>query len=70
MLSGHPPWHEYEGVAAIFKIATQDPPLYQIPKTASDVARDFLKLCLRRDKDQRPASNELLSHQFVNEFSQ
>jgi serine/threonine protein kinase len=69
MLSGNPPWHEYEGVAAIFKIATQEPPINQIAKSASAVARDFLASCLCRDKERRPSSEELISHKFVNEFT-
>jgi len=69
MLTGNPPWHEYEGVAAIFKIATQEPPIHQIPKSASVVAREFLAVCMCRDKDRRPTSEELMVHKFVNEFT-
>ena len=34
-MTGHPPWHEFEGVAAIFKIATHPHPHYLLPQDAS-----------------------------------
>ena len=65
MVTGHPPWHEFEGVAAIFKIATEHPPAYQLPDGASDVLRRFLTACFTLSVDQRPTAKELLQHSFV-----
>jgi len=65
MLSGKPPWHEYEGVAVIWRIAISDKPKYSLPDSVSDTARDFLERCFIRDSDQRPSADELLSDPFV-----
>lgn len=65
MLTGHPPWHEYEGVAAIFKIATQPFPSYVLPSDASLGVQDFLKCCFERDPEQRPAARVLSNHMFI-----
>ena len=70
MYTKNPPWHEYEPMAAIFKIATCDQPRYELPPTASDVARQFLKLCFRKTQTERPAAKSLLaSHEFVTKFT-
>jgi len=65
MVTGHPPWHKYEGVAAIFKIATEHPPDYRLPDTASDMLRHFLDSCFRLSVDERPSAAVLLQHKFV-----
>jgi len=65
MLSGNPPWHELEGVAAIFKIATEMPPIGEVSQKVSRAAADFLALCFQRDKNNRPSANELRRHLFV-----
>ncbi|ELU01774.1 hypothetical protein CAPTEDRAFT_222203 [Capitella teleta] len=64
MLSGHHPWHEFEPMAAIFKIATSQEPKYELPPSVSDVAKDFLKLCFQYDPKERKSSQELLTHRF------
>lgn len=65
MLTGNPPWHEFEGVAAIFKIATEKPPIAEVSRKASKTAADFIELCFRRKKDSRPSAKELVRHPFV-----
>jgi hypothetical protein len=65
MLTTHPPWHEFEAMAAIFKIATTDYPKYQLPDSASETAHDFLSLCFRKSSDERPTAAKLLNHPFV-----
>jgi len=65
MVTGHPPWHKFEGVAAIFKIATEHPPVYQLPDTTSDELRHFLDACFRLSVDERPTAADLLQHSFV-----
>ncbi|XP_071485581.1 mitogen-activated protein kinase kinase kinase 3-like [Diadema antillarum] len=64
MLTTKPPWADYEAMAAIFKIATQetDPVL---PPNVSEAARNFLKLCFSKKIPERPAAAELLRHDFV-----
>ncbi|XP_022851750.1 mitogen-activated protein kinase kinase kinase 5-like isoform X1 [Olea europaea var. sylvestris] len=62
MLNGKPPWSEYEGAAALFKVLKETPP---IPETLSADGKDFLRCCLRRNPAERPKASFLLSHQFV-----
>ncbi|KAJ3671609.1 hypothetical protein LUZ60_007688 [Juncus effusus] len=66
MATSKPPWSQFEGVAAIFKIGnSKDIP--EIPEHLSLEAKNFLKLCLQRDPLARPTAVELLSHPFVRE---
>ncbi|KAK7253046.1 hypothetical protein RIF29_37444 [Crotalaria pallida] len=64
MLTTLPPWGEYEGAAAMFKIAHTDK-LPPIPESLSDEGKYFIKLCLQRDPKQRPSATQLLQHPFV-----
>ncbi|XP_077213534.1 mitogen-activated protein kinase kinase kinase 3-like [Tasmannia lanceolata] len=64
MATSKPPWSQYEGVAAIFKIGNSKE-IPQIPDYISDVGKDFLKLCLQRDPSARPTAAQLLEHPFV-----
>lgn len=64
MATSKPPWSQYEGVAAIFKIGnSKDIP--DIPDHLSSDAKSFLKLCLQRDPAARPTAAKLLDHPFV-----
>ncbi|CAA0828561.1 mitogen-activated protein kinase kinase kinase 3 [Striga hermonthica] len=64
MASGKPPWSQYEGVAAIFKIGnSRDAP--EIPDHLSADAKSFIRLCLQREPCSRPTAAQLLGHPFV-----
>ncbi|KAL5215986.1 hypothetical protein ABZP36_007387 [Zizania latifolia] len=64
MATARPPWHQYEGVAAIFKIAnSKDIP--EIPDSFSEEGRNFLQLCLKRDPASRSSATQLMDHPFV-----
>ena len=64
MATTRPPWNQYEGVAAIFKIAnSKDIP--DIPDHLSSEAKSFLKLCLQRDPAARPTAAQLIVHPWV-----
>jgi len=64
MATAKPPWSQYEGVAAIFKIGnSKDIP--DIPNNLSSEAKSFLKLCLQRDPAARPTAAQLMDHPFV-----
>ncbi|KDP42587.1 hypothetical protein JCGZ_24361 [Jatropha curcas] len=64
MATSKPPWSQYEGVAAIFKIGnSKDMP--DIPDHLSNDAKSFIKLCLQRDPSARPTASQLLDHPFI-----
>ncbi|XP_039125397.1 mitogen-activated protein kinase kinase kinase 3-like isoform X2 [Dioscorea cayenensis subsp. rotundata] len=64
MATSKPPWSQYEGAAAIFKIGNgKDIP--EIPDHLSEDGKSFLKLCLQRDPSARPTAAKLLEHPFV-----
>ncbi|XP_019437217.1 PREDICTED: mitogen-activated protein kinase kinase kinase YODA-like isoform X2 [Lupinus angustifolius] len=68
MAMGKPPWNQYEGVAAIFKIGnSKDMP--EIPEHLSNDAKNFIKLCLQRDPLARPTAQMLLDHPFIRDQS-
>ncbi|KAJ8752853.1 hypothetical protein K2173_008588 [Erythroxylum novogranatense] len=64
MATTKPPWSQYEGVAAMFKIGnSKDLPV--IPDHLSDEGKDFVRKCLQRNPLHRPTASELLDHPFV-----
>ncbi|KAF7130733.1 hypothetical protein RHSIM_Rhsim10G0135100 [Rhododendron simsii] len=64
MATSKPPWSQFEGVAAIFKIGnSRESPA--IPDHLSCDAKSFLNLCLQRDPLARPTALQLLDHPFV-----
>ncbi|KAL3528077.1 hypothetical protein ACH5RR_012733 [Cinchona calisaya] len=64
MATSKPPWSQYEGVAAIFKIGnSKDMP--EIPEHLSNNAKSFITLCLQREPSARPTALRLLDHPFV-----
>ncbi|KAK7263100.1 hypothetical protein RJT34_30684 [Clitoria ternatea] len=62
MFTGKPPWSEYEGAAAMFKVMKDTPP---IPETLSSEGKDFLRCCFKRNPAERPTAAALLEHQFL-----
>ncbi|XVF16976.1 hypothetical protein REPUB_Repub10bG0077200 [Reevesia pubescens] len=64
MATSKPPWNQYEGVAAIFKIGnSKDIP--EIPDHLSNEAKSFVRLCLQREPSARPTALQLLDHPFI-----
>lgn len=64
MATSKPPWSQFEGFAAIFKIGnSKDIP--DIPDDISSEGKRFLKLCLQRDPSARPTAAQLMDHPFV-----
>lgn len=67
MLTVNPPWHEFETMAAIYKIATCDfKAQYSLPSGSSDLAHDILNRCFQ-SPESRPSAEELLRHRFCKE---
>ncbi|KAL1296438.1 hypothetical protein HN51_057127 [Arachis hypogaea] len=64
MATTKPPWSQYEGVAAMFKIGNSKE-LPKIPDHLSNEGKDFVRRCLQRDPHDRPSASELLEHAFV-----
>ncbi|XP_027346961.1 mitogen-activated protein kinase kinase kinase 5-like [Abrus precatorius] len=62
MFTGKPPWSEYEGAAAMFKVMKDTPP---IPETLSSEGKDFLRCCFKRNPAERPTAAVLLEHRFL-----
>ncbi|XAR53642.1 Mitogen-activated protein kinase kinase kinase [Bertholletia excelsa] len=64
MATAKPPWSQYEGVAAMFKIGNSKD-LPAIPDHLSDDGKDFVRQCLQRNPQDRPSAARLLEHRFV-----
>ncbi|MED6135834.1 hypothetical protein PIB30_050382 [Stylosanthes scabra] len=64
MATTKPPWSQYEGVAAMFKIGNSKE-LPTIPDNLSSEGKDFVIKCLQRNPHNRPSARELLDHPFV-----
>ncbi|KAL6503914.1 hypothetical protein OROGR_025837 [Orobanche gracilis] len=64
MATSKPPWSQYEGVAAMFKIGNSKE-LPKIPDYLSDEGKEFVRLCLKRNPLHRPSATQLLEHSFV-----
>ncbi|XP_021283256.1 mitogen-activated protein kinase kinase kinase YODA-like isoform X2 [Herrania umbratica] len=64
MATTKPPWSQYEGVAAMFKIGNSKE-LPPIPDYLSDEGKDFVRQCLQRNPLHRPTAVQLLDHPFV-----
>lgn len=62
MLTGKPPWSEFEGPQAMFKVLHKSP---HIPENLSSEGQDFLQQCFRRNPAERPSAAVLLTHAFV-----
>uniref|UniRef100_A0A0C9S3I4 mitogen-activated protein kinase kinase kinase n=1 Tax=Wollemia nobilis TaxID=56998 RepID=A0A0C9S3I4_9CONI len=68
MATGKPPWSEYEGAAAMFKVFRSEVP--PIPDSLSPGGREFIRCCLKRNPAERPTASQLLDHPFVRNASQ
>ncbi|KAB2598652.1 mitogen-activated protein kinase kinase kinase YODA-like [Pyrus ussuriensis x Pyrus communis] len=64
MATTKPPWSQYEGVAAMFKIGNSKE-LPAIPDSLLDDGKDFIRQCLQRNPLHRPTAAQLLEHPFV-----
>ncbi|PON62895.1 Serine/threonine protein kinase [Parasponia andersonii] len=64
MATTKPPWSQYEGIAAMFKIGnSKERPA--IPDHLSADGKDFVLQCLQRNPMDRPTASQLLEHPFV-----
>ena len=65
MLTQRPPYSDYESMAAIYKIATEDHPQYKLPSSASKACNEILLLTFKKNHKDRPTAEDLLKHRFV-----
>lgn len=64
MATAKPPWSQYEGVAALFKIGNSKE-LPAFPDHLSEAGKDFVRQCLQRNPLHRPTALKLLKHPFI-----
>ncbi|WJZ89101.1 hypothetical protein VitviT2T_008347 [Vitis vinifera] len=67
MVSGKPAWEDC-GADTLFRIGFSDE-LPKFPAQLSDLGRDFLEKCLRREPTERWSCDQLLQHPFVSSSS-
>ena len=64
MLTGSPPWKDYEHHEFLIEIIQSDMPDFKLPEHISKVVHDFLAQCFCHDPQERPEATELLHHSF------
>lgn len=64
MLTKHPPYHELEPMAALFKIAQEKKAKYTLDDRVSTTARAFIERIFV-EESCRPSAYELLEDDFV-----
>ncbi|XP_068313206.1 mitogen-activated protein kinase kinase kinase 5-like [Pyrus communis] len=62
MFNGKPPWSDFTGPQAMFKVLNTIP---DIPEALSAEGKDFLQWCFRRNPMERLSASDLLEHPFV-----
>ncbi|TYH36729.1 hypothetical protein ES332_D13G284600v1 [Gossypium tomentosum] len=63
MVTGKPAWED-QGFNSLSRIANSDE-LRELPTQLSELGKDFVKKCLRRDRNQRWSCDQLLQHPFL-----
>ncbi|KAE8722773.1 Clathrin, heavy chain isoform 1 [Hibiscus syriacus] len=63
MITGKPAWEDH-GFDSLCRIANSDE-LPELPTQLSELGKDFVDKCLRRDPNQRWSCDQLLQHPFV-----
>ncbi|KAL4284990.1 hypothetical protein GQ457_16G011880 [Hibiscus cannabinus] len=63
MITGKPAWEDH-GLDSLCRIADSDE-LPELPTQLSELGKDFVDKCLRRDPNQRWSCDQLLQHPFV-----
>ena len=64
MLTGSPPWKDYEQHQFIMAIIKPTLPDFSLPANISKTVQDFLAQCFCRDPQKRMKSKEIVNHSF------
>ena len=63
LLTGKPPYYDFDQMAALFRIVQDDcPPL---PEGISPACKDFLMQCFQKEPILRKSAATLLSHKWI-----
>ncbi|KAI3713412.1 hypothetical protein L1987_71989 [Smallanthus sonchifolius] len=68
MATTKPPWSQYEGVAALYKIGNSEG-TESIPEHLSNDGKDFILKCMQWAPSNRPSAAQLLEHPFVKDIA-
>lgn len=68
MVNGKPAWEDKGAAATMIRIGYSDL-VPELPTQLSELGRDFLSKCLRRDPKERWSSDQLLKHPFISAFA-
>jgi thousand and one amino acid protein kinase len=63
-----PPLYNMNAMSALYHIAQNEPPTLSTT-TWSDDFKQFIRLCLQKQPDERTAASDLLSNQFIVSYS-
>jgi thousand and one amino acid protein kinase len=66
MAERKPPLFHMYHLSAMYHIAQNDPPTLQRPQEWSELFRDFIASCLKKEPEERMSSTEALEHMFIN----
>ncbi|XP_070187854.1 mitogen-activated protein kinase kinase kinase 2-like [Littorina saxatilis] len=69
MLTGKPPYGDYEPLAAMYQIVSNKHPKYKLPPQCSVHVENFLTLTFRCAVTGRPSAEDLLKTTFVRDFT-
>eukprot|EP00028_Trichosphaerium_sp_Am-I-7-wt_P015549 CAMPEP_0168512544 /NCGR_PEP_ID=MMETSP0405-20121227/2858_1 /TAXON_ID=498012 /ORGANISM="Trichosphaerium sp, Strain Am-I-7 wt" /LENGTH=253 /DNA_ID=CAMNT_0008531061 /DNA_START=239 /DNA_END=1000 /DNA_ORIENTATION=+ len=67
MAEGRPPLFHVHPMRAIFMIPSRPPPTLTDEEKWTNNFCDFIQKCLQKNPDDRPSSDELLNHHFINQ---
>ena len=65
MLTGKPPYGDYEPLAAMYQIVSNKTPKFRLPPSASPLVDAFLALTFRTTPTARPSAQDLLKTPFA-----
>lgn len=69
MLTGKPPYGDYEPLAAMYQIVSNKHPKYKLPPQCSVHVENFLMQTFKVSFADRPPAEDLLKDKFVRDFT-